>query len=218
MRKYAEQSNLKKQFFKQATFKFSKNKIKYFSIKDNYELDEYCQLFFEKFQANPYFVNKWYSMDSFHRFLIKDLKNENLKNKYILEFGAGLGITSALLKLYGYNILPADYQFSACMLINDSLKINLLDANAVNADWTNPPFKQFDAIIGADIIYEKESAEHIFNCISKTVKPNGLIYIANFDNYAYQLLIDKLNSKFSKLHSSQTKNLGHKIIINKFQA
>ena len=206
--------NLK--YFNLSNYNFNENNIEYYSIIDNYKLDDFCQIFYEKNNSNPYFINKWYAMDSMHKFLYKNLTN---KNNYILELGSGLGITYSLLKKYGFNIFSFDFEFFSCYLSKQTALKNKITPKIINADWNYSPFKnKFDTILGIDIIYDKINSLPIYNFINNNLKINGNVYIANFDNYAYDLLIKNFDNKNFKLSTFKSeKDNNYKINIYEFK-
>ncbi|HPP88004.1 MAG TPA: hypothetical protein PLM75_09120, partial [bacterium] len=219
LQKYQIQKELLAKYFEPAIYKISKYSLKYFAVSDNYKLDEYCQIFYEYFKENPYFVNKWYSLDLFHHYIFKELKRANFENKKIVELGAGLGITSAFLKKIlspkNIKLIPIDYQYSACMLINNTAQINNVSKNSVNCNWQYPPLKKIDIVIGIDVIYEISTVVQLLECFDKILGKDSLIYLANFENYAFQTVIAELSKKYKILDCLEKKNSSQKIRLYK---
>ena len=208
-----------KNYFFVAEYCLKKKKIFYYSISDNYKLDEFCIKYYNKFKSNPYFVNKWYSMDLFHIYFFKEIRdNFFFSRSEILELGGGLGISANVFASAGFKIYCIDREFYSCKLINESKKLNSLPSiNSVNCDWNTPPFKKkFDIIIGIDIIYEKENVEPLYNCVRNFLSEKGFFYLANFSNYALGMLKKKMSKEF-KIEKELKKNKsGHQLEIFKF--
>jgi len=142
------------QYFKQIEYQTINSTLKFYGIPDNYLLDEFCQLYYETYNHNPYFVNKWYAMELLHKNLAAEIHNNNISaDSRILELGAGLGITASYLKKLGLNLVAIDNEFLACYITLNTAAANSQKISAVSCDWNFPAFKnKFDAIIGCDII------------------------------------------------------------------
>ena len=179
--------------------------IKYYSIQDNYKLDDFCQLFYNIYKRNPYFINKWYSTEQCYKYFTNEFRfTDEIK---VLELGSGLGLTGVFINQFFKKIVSLDYEFISCYISNKTSKLNSIN-NIFNVccDWKYPPFKsKFKIIIGLDIIYELDNIQPIINCLNSVLDTNGLFYIANFKNIAF--------TDFMKLIS---KNHNYKILFRKF--
>jgi len=212
-------NNLIKNWFSIKFLNIPPIKIKYYSIEDNYKLDEFCELYYEKFKRNPYFINKWYSTESFYKFLMKELCAEpDISDKIFLELGSGLGITPVFLKSYLKKIISIDYEYTSCLIGAATSKLNNCEkVRHICADWSYPPFKtKFDIIIASDIIYEISSVNQVLKCIDEFLKINGILYIANFKNYAFDEFRKRTEPKFKMLFCQKKTSHTQKIQIYKF--
>ncbi len=205
-------------FFSIIKYQLKNFEIAYFSITDNYKLDEFCMEYYKKFNRNPYFVNKWYAMDLFHKFFLEEISDKKIfTSMSLLEFGGGLGISAAFFAKTGFNIISTDNEFFACSLISKTLKANNCGGYVINCDWKYPPFKKkFDIITGIDIIYDKESVETVSKSFFELIKKKGILYSANFTNYAFGLLTRKLKKIFLCVLEHTKKNTGKEIKICKY--
>jgi hypothetical protein len=204
-------------FFSLKEYIFDEQKFFYYGISDNYKLDEFCTNFFYKFKRNPYFINKWYAMDFAHKFILNDLYNLNF-DSIILEMGTGLGISPVFFEKNGFSTVSFDFEFYSIYLTQRTQNVNGIKSNKIVVnDWNYSCFKnKFDAIVGIDIIYDKENVEPITTFIQSQLAKNGFFYIANFENYAYDLLIKKLTESFQLIEKKTEMNLTQKIVVCKF--
>ncbi len=99
----------------------------------------------------------------------------------LLELGAGLGAPGLMAAKVGYDVTLSDYED----LILDFERINaaasrLDNVDCLMLDWLNPPeMKQFDVILGAEILFREEFFQPLLNVLKKTLKPGGVIYLAH---------------------------------------
>ncbi len=99
----------------------------------------------------------------------------------LLELGAGLGAPGLTAAKVGYNVTLSDYE----QMILDFERINAAASRLDNVeclmlDWLNPPeMERFDVIIGAEILFREEFFQPLLNVLKKTLKPDGVIYLAH---------------------------------------
>ena len=99
----------------------------------------------------------------------------------LLEIGAGLGAPGLTAAKVGYEVTLSDYED----MILDFERINAAASHLQNVeclmlDWLNPPdMKKFDVIIGAEILFREEFFEPLLNVLRKTLKPDGVVYLAH---------------------------------------
>ena len=124
----------------------------------------------------PYFVNIWESGIQLSNFFLKDYK---LSNKNIIELGSGGGIVGITLGLSGNHVLFTDFETDALKLCEINAYLNKFkNYDTLLCDWRNFPEieKDFDYIIGSDLLYEKRFVMPLYN----TVKPfinKGCVFI-----------------------------------------
>lgn len=103
------------------------------------------------------------------------------KGASLLELGAGLGAPGLTAAAAGFEVTLSDYE----ELILDFERINAA-ASHLNTvrfamlDWLNPPeMEQYDIIIGAEILFREEFFQPLLNVLRRTLKPNGVVYLAH---------------------------------------
>lgn len=103
------------------------------------------------------------------------------KDKTLLELGAGLGVPGLTAAAAGFQVTLSDYE----ELILDFERINAAASNLSELsfsllDWKNPPaMQQFDILAGAEILFREEFFEPLLQVMAKSIKPDGVIYLAH---------------------------------------
>jgi predicted nicotinamide N-methyase len=103
------------------------------------------------------------------------------KETTLLELGAGLGAPGLTAAAAGFQVTLTDYED----LILDFERINAAASKLRNVqfamlDWLDPPeMKQYDVIVGAEILFREEFFEPLLNVLRKAIKPDGVIYLAH---------------------------------------
>ena len=103
------------------------------------------------------------------------------KDKTLLELGAGLGVPGLTAAAAGFQVTLIDYE----ELILDFERINAAASNLSELsfsllDWKNPPaMQQFDILAGAEILFREEFFEPLLQVMAKSIKPDGVIYLAH---------------------------------------
>ena len=99
----------------------------------------------------------------------------------LLELGAGLGAPGLTAASAGFDVTLTDYE----QLILDFLKINAAASKLDNVevtmlDWLHPAeMKQYDVVIGAEILFRDTFFEPLLEILRRTLKPGGVIYLAH---------------------------------------
>lgn len=99
----------------------------------------------------------------------------------LLELGAGLGATGLIAASAGYDVTLTDYEER----ILKFQKVNAAASNLSNVrvemlDWLNPKeLGTYDVIVGAEVLYREEFFEPLIEIFKKSLKPNGVIYLAH---------------------------------------
>lgn len=107
--------------------------------------------------------------------------NKPQDDSSLLELGAGLGAPGLVAAAAGYQVTLTDYE----EIILDFQKVSAA-ASGVNEvefsmlDWLAPPeMKQYDVILGAEILFRDEFFQPLLNVMSKALKPEGVVYLAH---------------------------------------
>ncbi|HZS58888.1 MAG TPA: class I SAM-dependent methyltransferase [Gemmatimonadaceae bacterium] len=99
----------------------------------------------------------------------------------LLELGCGVGLVSAVALIKGWNVVATDYY-------EDALKFTQLNALAIArkkpetrlVDWRDmPDLGRFDAVVAADVLYEKPYPALIASAIARTLAPGGTAIIVD---------------------------------------
>ena len=126
----------------------------------------------------PFWINIWEAS-----LVLADLLASlpDRKDKTLLELGAGLGVPGLTAAAAGFQVTLSDYE----ELILDFERINAAASNLSELsfsllDWKNPPaMQQFDILAGAEILFREEFFEPLLQVMAKSIKPDGVIYLAH---------------------------------------
>ncbi len=126
----------------------------------------------------PYWADLWPSS----RILATALLGEKGNNRRLLEMGCGLGLATIAAMEAGFNVVASDYYTDAIHMTRANAWRNLArepETRLVNwRQWPND-LGLFDTITAADVLYEKEYATLVAECISRALAPTGTAMIAD---------------------------------------
>lgn len=127
----------------------------------------------------PFWAELWPASLGLARYIFNN--RHLLKKLSALELGAGIGLAGIAARLAGANLLHTDYAEAALRFIRvNSLRNGLREPRLLLADWRRfPSIGQFDLILGADILYEKTLHQDLAAVIGRSVKPNGMVWLAD---------------------------------------
>lgn len=119
----------------------------------------------------------------------------------LLELGCGVGVTATwLAKKFGLKVLATDHDTNVRELVTMNAKDNDVDqlVQFQTLDWRNPPqgLKLYQAIVGSDIIYDKDSIDPLTALIKQKLRPNGLFITCNPMRYQFEEAIQNLSKIF----------------------
>ncbi len=203
------------------------NDLKKYNIFYKYWIPDKIDDLIERYTESgimPYWGYVWPSSIALIKFL---LKNKDLFNKKdVLDLGCGVGVSSLPIATSCKNITLVDYQVEALFFAKLNFLENLIpldNVQFINMDWNFFSLnKNFDLIIGADIIYEQSNFYGIKNILLNNLKKEGCLiltepgrtvsinFLQNLSKYFKQVKIVK--EKFVDKHINQT------IIIHIFQS
>lgn len=126
----------------------------------------------------PYWADLWPSA----RVLAGVLLNEIGEGRSLLEMGCGLGLDSIAAIAAGFKVTSTDYYEDALHVTRANAKLNLETEPSVRmVNWRDWPcdLGWYDVVIAADVLYEKEYAELVANCIAKSLHPEGTAFVAD---------------------------------------
>lgn len=126
----------------------------------------------------PFWVKLWEAAIVMGQFLAGQKYGEDAS---LLELGAGLGVPGLAAAAAGCSVTLSDYED----LILDFERVSAAASGLDNVefamlDWKNPPeMKQYDIIVGAEILFREEFFEPLLHVMRKMLKPDGVIYLAH---------------------------------------
>lgn len=163
-----------------------------------------------------------YSLAMFKR--ISFLKEEDLKGKFVLDAGAGVGRYSLIASEMGAEVVALDIANS----IDYTLK-NLKDrgVHIIQGDLSCLPFKRnvFDVVFCLQVIMHTPSPTKSFRSLASVLKPDGRISVTA---YAKGNIFYELNNKFIRFFTTKMPKkmlwgfsaflswIGRIIILNKY--
>ena len=103
--------------------------------------------------------------------------------KSFLEIGGGMGIVSIVAASFGHDITMTEYDKNALNFAKANAELNLSSASQnlkiMDLDWHKPEIdRQFDYIIGSEVIYKEESFTSLLKLFMKYLKPGGEVILS----------------------------------------
>lgn len=126
----------------------------------------------------PYWADLWPSA----RVLAGALLREVGAGRRLLELGCGLGLDTVAAMAAGFDVTATDYYEQAIHMARANAARNLDREPAVRmVNWRHWPgdLGQFDVVIAADVLYEKEYATLVAQCLARALAPTGEAIIAD---------------------------------------
>jgi ETFB lysine methyltransferase len=126
----------------------------------------------------PYWADLWPSS----RVLATALLAEDGAGRRLLEMGCGLGLDTVAAMCAGFDVTSTDYYEQAIHMTRANAARNLGREPAVRmVNWRQWPedLGQFDVVIAADVLYEKEYAILVAECLARALAPHGEAIIAD---------------------------------------
>jgi predicted nicotinamide N-methyase len=126
----------------------------------------------------PFWIRLWEAALVLSEFVAD---NHFKKGSSVLELGAGLGAPGLTAAACGCAVTLTDYE----ELILDFERVSAAASGLDNVDfalldWLNPPeMKQFDVILGAEILFREEFFQPLLTVINKALRPGGAVYLAH---------------------------------------
>lgn len=125
----------------------------------------------------PYWSEFWPSSLALAQFLSREV---NLKGKFALELGCGLGLAGIAARRCGAEVLLSDIEEDALRIAELNWIINFMELPAAaRLDWRNPAFNQkFEIILAADVAYEKRLFWPLVDTFQQLLAPGGEIFLS----------------------------------------
>lgn len=114
--------------------------------------------------------------------LVKVLKQcpHLVKNKIVLELGAGIGLPSFIMSGHTQSIIVSDYNEDAVALLNKNIaKLQLQHIRALQLDWNDlPKTIQPEVVVLSDVNYDPTQFEKLNELIHTKIKDGCTIILA----------------------------------------
>lgn len=126
----------------------------------------------------PYWADLWPSS----RILAAALLAEAGAGRTLLEMGCGLGLCTVAAMKAGFTVTATDYYDDALHVTRGNAARNLgREPETRLVNWREWPVDlgRFDVVIAADVLYEKEYATLVAECLVKALKPDGVAIVAD---------------------------------------
>lgn len=139
----------------------------------------------------PYWADLWPSS----RVLAGALLTHAGHSKRLLELGCGLGLDTVAAMTAGYAVTATDYYEDALHVTRMNARHNVGHEPTVRmVNWRHWPsdIGQFDVVIAADVLYEREYATLVAQCIARALAPDGEAWVADPGRLALPDFLEQL--------------------------
>lgn len=141
----------------------------------------------------PYWADLWPSA----RVLAGALLAMNGTGRSLLEMGCGLGLDTTAAMAAGFSVTATDYYEDAIHMARLNASRNLGREPQVRmVNWRAWPenIGTFDVVMAADVLYEKEYATLVGDCLARALAPTGEALIADPGRLALPAFLDHLEA------------------------
>lgn len=126
----------------------------------------------------PYWADLWPSA----RILAATLLRETGGGRRLLEMGCGVGLATIAAMRAGFDVTATDYYDEALHVTRGNAARNLGREPQVRlVNWRDWPddLGTFDVVMAADVLYEKEYASLVAECLARALAPDGIALVAD---------------------------------------
>jgi predicted nicotinamide N-methyase len=125
----------------------------------------------------PYWAEIWPAAVTLSRQIVE---TGELAGRSVLELGAGVGMASIATAKSGARVLCTDYSAEAQKFMAYNAMKNRVPLDTARLDWRMVKgAEKFDAVIAADVLYERVNLLPIVTAIDALLAPGGAAYIAD---------------------------------------
>lgn len=162
----------------EVAYRFGDGDFRFLSVRDSYALlDRISPEEFLKDEQMPYWAEIWPAAVTLSREL---MVTGELSGKSVLELGAGVGMASIAAARSGARVLATDYSTEALRFIAYNAMRNGVSLDTCRLDWRMiMGNEKFDAVIAADVLYERVNLLPIVTALDTLLTPGGAAYIAD---------------------------------------
>lgn len=126
----------------------------------------------------PFWTKLWPSSTA----LIQFIKANTywIKDKTVLEIGAGIGLPSFMFASIAKSILVSDYMPEAVALMEKNIKhLHLNNVQAIVLDWNNVPNSiQPEVVLLSDVNYDPTQFENLLRLIKRFIMDDAVVVMA----------------------------------------
>ena len=159
---------------------------------------EWIKSTYEKLLANnaathfPYWAKIWASSRALATFLRNEPKW--IKDKSVLEIGAGIGLPTFNIAQQAATIIVSDYEPEAVALLEQNIQhVGLLNVKAMCIDWNQfPEDIHAEIVLLSDINYAPDQFEGLLQLIQQLFDKRTTIIIATPRRISATLFVEKL--------------------------
>ncbi len=132
---------------------------------------------FEHDERLPYWAELWPSA----LVLASSLPKPPRGRRRLLELGCGVGLVTAAALAAGWDVVATDYYDDALLFTQlNALSVARKKPETRLVDWRDmPDLGRFDAVVAADVLYEKPYPALIASAIARTLAPAGRAIIVD---------------------------------------
>jgi predicted nicotinamide N-methyase len=134
----------------------------------------------------PYWVELWPASLTLADWLLE--QQEEIRGRFCLDLGCGLGLTALAAQSLGARVLAVDYEEEALGFARLNALENRVESPAwAVMDWRVPAFKKqaFDFIWGGDIMYERRFVTPVLDLLGYALAPGGRVWLAEPNRNVY---------------------------------
>lgn len=131
----------------------------------------------------PYWAELWTSSLALAR---SCLEENDFHGKHVLELGCGVGLVGLSAASGGAHVVMTDYEHDALLFTQYNAAVNLSpdvvrkQIQLHHLDWRAPGLMgQYDAVLGADILYERSLHEPLLRILDEALVPGGRVVLTD---------------------------------------
>jgi predicted nicotinamide N-methyase len=150
----------------------------------------------------PYWAKVWPSAIALLNIL---QKHPNwIKDKNVLELGAGIGLPSLMMADMAESIQISDYNLEAVELLRKNIEhLELENAEALQLDWNNvPEHIQPDVVILSDVNYDPTQFDPLISLIKKFILLGSTIIVSTPQRIMASPFVQKLEAYIINRHDT----------------
>ena len=142
----------------------------------------------------PYWAKVWPSAIALHNVLKKH--PSLIKDKTVLELGAGIGLPALMMAGITKSIQISDYDLEAVALLKKNIEhLQLQNAEALQLDWNNVPENlNPEVVILSDVNYDPIQFDTLINLIDKFVNQGCTILLSTPQRIMASPFVQKLET------------------------